>query len=65
MDLTNLNRQVEYLIHLKNQLEQENVSLKKKLTSLTQERAILVERHERARMKIKRTISNLRNDLHE
>lgn len=65
MDLTNLDRKLEYLIHLKKQLEQENRSLKKKLTVVTKERAMLVEKNERARSRIKRALSNLRNDNYE
>ena len=65
MDFTNLDRKLEYLIHLKKQLEQENQSLKKKLTVVTKERAMLVEKHERARSRIKRALSNLRNDNYE
>lgn len=65
MDFTNLEKKVEYLIHLKMQLEQENHSLKKKLTTLTQKQALLTEKHEKARVKIKRAISNLRKDIHD
>jgi len=62
-ELTNLECQVDALIHSRLQLEQENLSLRKQLTKMTQKHALLSNKVEGITGKIKRIITHLRNDL--
>ncbi len=62
-DLINLELQIESLIKSREQLQTENSSLRQKLIKLTQERAELLDKNKRATSKIKRIISQLRNEL--
>lgn len=62
-DLINLELQIESLIKSREQLLSENSSLRQKLVKLTQERAELLDKNKRAGSKIKRIISQLRNEL--
>lgn len=62
-DLINLALQIETLIKSREELRCENISLRQKLTKLTQERAKLLEKNKLAATKIKRIISQLRNEM--
>lgn len=62
-EFIHLELQIETLIQSREQLKMENVSLRQKLIKLTQERAELLDKNKRAATKIKRIISQLRNEL--
>lgn len=61
-DLINLELQIESLLQSREQLLTENLSLRRKLVKLTQERAELLDKNKKAAVKIKRVISHLRNE---
>lgn len=63
IDLINLELKIESLLQLHEQLRSENGYLRQKLSKLTQERAELAEKNEKAVMKIKRIISQLRSEM--
>ena len=60
LELNNLESQIENLLKLHRQMRAENHSLQQKLGKLTQERAILLEKNQKATVKIKRIISQLK-----
>lgn len=62
-DFQNFELQIELLIQSREQLKLENLSLRQKLVKLTQERAELLDKNKRAAVKIKRIISELRNEM--
>lgn len=64
-ELTKLETQIEALMKAHQLLKAENSSLRQKLVKITQERADLLERNQKASTKVKRIISQLRNDIHE
>lgn len=54
--------QVESLIQSREQLKNENQSLRQKLIKLTHERALLLDKNKCAATKIKRIIAHLRDE---
>jgi uncharacterized protein (TIGR02449 family) len=62
-DLINLELQIESLLQAHEKLRTENLSLRQKLVKLTQERAELADTNSKAAVKIKRIISQLRNEM--
>lgn len=62
-DLLNLELRIESLIQSRQKLQCENSSLRQKLIKLTQERADLLDKNQKAAVKIKRIISQLRNEV--
>jgi len=62
-ELMNLEMQIEALIYSKSQMKQENVSLRKQLTKMTQKHAQQLTKNEHATGKIKSIIKQLRNHL--
>lgn len=62
-DLINLELQIETLIKSREMLRAENSLLREKLTKLTRVGAELRDKNKRATIKIKRIISQLRNEL--
>ncbi|MCB1828308.1 MAG: TIGR02449 family protein [Coxiellaceae bacterium] len=63
--LTHLELQIEGLMNAREKLSQENNSLRHKLTKVTQERARLYDKTERAAARIKRLIAQLKDDMNE
>lgn len=63
LDLNRLSTQVEVLLKSRDQLKVENLSLHQKLVKLTNERAILLDKKRKAADKLKRIISQLRNQM--
>lgn len=63
VDLVNLELQIETLLQTHEKLRTENGSLRQKLSKLTQERAELVDKNNKAATKIKRIISLLRSEM--
>jgi cell division protein ZapB len=61
--LNNLESQIESLLLVREQLKAENHSLRQKLSKLLQERATLAEKNQQAANKVKRVISQLRNEI--
>ena len=61
--LTNLGLKIESLLQTRDKLSQENTSLRQKLTGITQDRARLHNKTERAANRIKKLISQLKDDL--
>ena len=61
--LTNLELQIESLLQVRDKLSQENYSLRHKLTKTTQDRAKLQNKTERTTNRIKKLISQLKDDL--
>jgi uncharacterized protein (TIGR02449 family) len=63
IQLTRLESQIEILLKSRDQLRAENHSLRQKLAKVTQERADLLGKNQKASLKIKRIIAQLRNDI--
>lgn len=62
-DLINLELQIESLLQTHEKLRNENHSLRQKLVKITQERAELLDKNQKATAKIKRIISQLRSEM--
>ncbi len=62
-NITKLEIQINSLIQSRNRLNDENKSLRQKLMKLTQEKAELLDKNTRAITKVKRVISQLRDEL--
>ena len=65
LDINRLSAQVEVLLKSRDQLRLENLSLHQKLVKLTNERAILADKKQKAADKLKRIISQLKDQIHE
>lgn len=61
--LNNLESQIEALLKTHQQFRAENQLLQQKLVKLTQERAVLLEKNQKAITKIKRMVAQLRNEI--
>ncbi len=64
-DIEHLEIQVDDLLRFCNQLQDENRSLREKQKILVNERATLIEKNERARLKIDAMLTRLRSMEHE
>ncbi len=64
-DIEQLEMQVDDLLRFCKQLQEENRSLREKQKGLVNERATLIEKNERARLKIDAMLTRLRSMEHE
>lgn len=62
-ELHNLETNVDSLLKSHGQLKVENNALRQKLAKLVQERTDLIEKNKKAATKVKRIISQLRNEI--
>lgn len=60
---TAIEAHVQQLLDTLDRMQQENTFLRKKLSKLTQTRAVLVEKNRNAAEQVKRIISHLREEL--
>ena len=65
IELNDLETQIEALMKSHQLLRAENHSLRQKLVKTTQERADLLDKNQKATVKIKRIIGQLRNEIHD
>lgn len=65
LDLNEFTLKIDALLKSRQQLKAENLFLRQKLLKVTQERADLQEKNQKAVSKIKRLIQELRNEYYD
>lgn len=63
VEFVDLESKIEMLLKSRDQLKAENASLRQKLTKITQQRAELLDKNQKAAAKIRRFIEQLRNEI--
>lgn len=63
VEFVDLEAKIETLLKSRDQLKAENASLRQKLTKITQQRAELLEKNQKAAIKIRRCIEQLRDEI--
>ena len=63
IELSELEYQVDHLLHTLERLNAENCSLRKELAISIRERVVLVEKNRKAALKIKKIITQLKENL--
>jgi len=62
-EITDLEREIEALLHCSHELAQENSLLRKKLAATLQKKAILLNKEKKITFEIKQIISQIKNEL--